>query len=168
MGISRIAESLRMAATSSNPFMPGSDRSVITRSTRRSRSSAIPLSPSGALTTSKDITFRASKTLLITIPSDAEANKGTLTNPRLDAFGPANGIVVHGAVPLTLNFLNKDATPHVIHGNNQNGFVHGDSLNPIPQGGMDRVRTITAAGSYDFYLHDQGPVTLGKLILQAN
>jgi hypothetical protein len=106
--------------------------------------------------------------LLITIPADAEINRGTQANPRLDAFGPATGIVVHAAVPLTLKFLNKDATPHIIHAGGQNGFFHGDNNNPIPTDGMDAVRMVTAAGNYGFYLHDQGAVTLGKLIIQAN
>jgi hypothetical protein len=122
---------------------------------------------SGALTVSKDMTFTAAKRLLITIPSDAEMNKGTTANPRKDAFGPASGIVVHAAIPLTLNFVNKDATGHIIHAGGQNGFFHGNTGAPIPQDGMDKTRTITAAGNYGFYLHDQGPVTIGDLIIQA-
>jgi hypothetical protein len=145
----------------------GASANLTVRSSKSGDQAFKVTATSGALNVSKDVTFTASKTLLITIPSDAEMNKGTTANPRLDAFGPSAGIVVHASVPLTLHFVNKDSTGHIVHAGGQNGFFHGDTGNPIPPDGMDKTRTITAAGNYGFYLHDQGPVTLGKLILQA-
>jgi hypothetical protein len=122
---------------------------------------------SGATTVTKDLTFTATKTLTLYIPADAQMNKGTVANPYNTAFGPASGIVVSGAVPLTLNIVNKDATAHIIHASNVNGFFHGSSSSPIPQNGMDKTRTITGTGTYNFYLHDQGgALDTGKLILQ--
>lgn len=120
----------------------------------------------GAPTVSKDLSFAANKVLTIDIPADAQMNKGTTANPRTDAFGPSAGIVVvMGGAPLKLIIKNLDATAHIIHGPGTNGFVHGDTGNPIPQGGEDQVRTITG-GTSNFYLHDQGQVTTGKLIVK--
>ena len=120
----------------------------------------------GAPTISKDLSFAANTVLNIDIPADAQMNKGTTGNPRTDAFGPSAGIVVvMGGQPLTLNIKNLDATGHIIHGPNSNGFLHGDVGSPIPQGGADQPRTITG-GTSNFYLHDQGQVTTGRLVIK--
>ena len=120
---------------------------------------------SGDKTVSKDVTFTASKILTISIPADAEMNKGTAGNPRTDAFGPAAGIVVTTGAGLTLNIKNLDATGHIIHGGGQGGFNHGNTNAPIQQGDSDNPRTLST-GTFNFYLHDQGQVTTGKLIVK--
>lgn len=122
---------------------------------------------SGAIATTSNVTLSAANHLTLYIPADAETNKGTSAAPYNTAFGPASGVVVHGAAPLKLTIVNKDSTGHIIHADGKNGFAHGDTNNALGQGASDQVRTLTAQTTYNWYLHDQqGALVTGKLILQ--
>ncbi len=113
-----------------------------------------------------NVTFSATSNLTLYIPADAESNKGTQGAPYNTAFGPAAGVVVHGT-PIKLTIVNKDGTGHIIHGDGKNGFAHGDTNNPLGLNAPDKVRTLTAAASYSWYLHDQGSALVtGKLVIQ--
>lgn len=118
----------------------------------------------GAVTVLSDIT--------IVIPTNVAGLPGDVGNPYKDAFGPYPTVIlapagISAANPVTIRFFNDDEVEHEIHaGQAGAGFPH-DNM-PIPANSMDNlVRKVTAAGTYDFYLHDQGAAqTIGRIVIQ--
>ena len=110
--------------------------------------------------------------LTIHIPMGVNSNGGSTGRPVTSAYGPYPIKVTAPAnisdqTPVTVYFMNDDASPHEIHADSPGaGFGH----DPGPFGAMmmdPYVRHVNAVGSYDFYLHDQGgPSTLGLLEIQ--
>ncbi len=104
--------------------------------------------------------------ITIHIPAGVNNLGGTVSSPVTSAYGPYPFKIVApqnmSSSPVTVYFMNDDDTSHEIHADNPDqGFGHdpgsfgAHSMDPY-------VRQVTAVGSYDFYLHDQGaPITIG-------
>lgn len=140
--------------------------------------------PPGALTVavnaSADGTTKAAS-LAVTVQSEITLhiaqgvnNAGaTVTNPDTTAFGPYPVTIVAPANlsasnPIVINFKNEDTVSHEIHADNgAQGFGHDPG--PFGAGQMDPyVRKVNAAGTFDFYLHDQGsPITVGRIFIST-
>ena len=122
---------------------------------------------SGSEVKNASVTLTVQPVLTITIPVNADANQGTTSNPRKDAFGsyPIT-ISAPPSFPVTINILNGDSTPHEIHaGDPLAGFPHGSG--PIAPGKLDTPRNVTQSGTYNFYLHDQNAATtVGRIVIQ--
>ena len=71
---------------------------------------------------------------------------------------------VSAATPVKVLIRNDDTIPHRIHASGTSGFVHG--VNPIPAGGADPMRNVTAKGNYTFYLHGEIPEQRTTLQIQ--
>lgn len=118
----------------------------------------------GALTVLSDIT--------IVIPKNVAGLGGSAGNPYKTAFGPYPTTIVapvgiSAQTPVTVRFYNDDDVEHEIHaGQGGQGFPH-DQM-PIPANSMDSmVRKVSAKGTYDFYLHDEGAAqTIGQIVIQ--
>ena len=73
-------------------------------------------------------------------------------------FGPTFGtapapLQTQSGNPITVIVKNADSVSHIVHGNA--GFVHGDTNNPVPPGGIDpKNRTLSAGVNTSGYLHD--------------
>jgi plastocyanin len=124
------------------------------------------------------VTKRASVALLVQsaitlhIPAGVDNLGGTIDNPITTAYGPypiqitaPPGISDNN--PVTVYFKNDDSVSHEIHADAAaQGFGHDPG--PFGGGQMDPyVRKVNTAGTYDFYLHDQGgPITIGRVVIQ--
>jgi len=132
---------------------------------------------SGSSTQSSALTLNVKPILTINIPMNVDAMKGTPGNPSKNVFGtfpimitaPAN----LGANPIQVKIYNADSAGHCIHASNPNqGFPHDPVTNGVcnaltQKGQFDgQARAITAAGTYTFYLHDQGDLTEGQIKVQ--
>jgi hypothetical protein len=121
----------------------------------------------GSITGNATASLTVHPKITIDIPVNADANQGTTSNPRTDAFG-AYPIVIAAPMsfPVTVIMHNSDSTPHEIHaGQAAEGFPHG--AGDIAPGGNDAPRNVTQAGTYSWYLHDQGAATtLGRIVIQ--
>ena len=97
-----------------------------------------------------------------------------MSNPNSTAFGPYPIKIIAPANlsssnPITVYFKNDDTVSHEIHADNATqGFGHDPGS--FGAGQMDPyVRQVNAAGTFDFYLHDQGsPITIGRLFVQVS
>jgi hypothetical protein len=124
----------------------------------------------GDATTPIALTVNAA--LTITIPPNVDSNGGTTADPVTNAFGPYPMTInapanLSASNTLTVRFYNADTVPHEIHASSpEQGFAHDPG--PFPAMSMDPfIRHVNAAGTYDFYLHDQGaPTTIGRLVVQ--
>lgn len=115
--------------------------------------------------------------LTIAIPTNVDALKGTSGNPSTNAFGSYPIVITAPtnitATPVEVRFLNKDSSGHCIHASNPGqGFAHDPVTNGvcnalIPQNGMSgQQRKVNALGTYTFYLHDQGDLTRGQVMIK--
>ena len=106
------------------------------------------------------------------IPSGVNNTGATVSNPNSTAFGPYPVTITAPANlsesnPITVNFYNDDSVSHEIHADAQaQGFGHDPGS--FGAGKMDPyVRKVNTAGTYDFYLHDQGnPLTIGRIFIK--
>ncbi len=117
------------------------------------------------------VSLEVQSILTIHIPAGVNNLGGTVQDPVTSAYGPYPFKIVApqdiATSPVTVYFMNDDAVSHEIHADNpQQGFGHdpgafgAHSMDPY-------VRQVTAVGSYDFYLHDQGaPITIGLVEIQ--
>jgi plastocyanin len=117
-------------------------------------------------------TLTVTSAITIHIPAGVDAMAGVAGNPYKLAFGdyptmikaPAN---ISAQNPVVVRFFNDDSVPHEIHaGQGAQGFPHDNgSINPMS---MDAtVRSVNAAGTYDYYLHDHGAAdTVGRIVIQ--
>jgi hypothetical protein len=126
----------------------------------------------GGATKSASVSLDVQSVITLHIPAGVDNMGGTVTNPITTAFGPypikitaPQGLSSNN--PVTVYFQNDDSVSHEIHADAAaQGFGHDPG--PFGAGKMDPyVRKVNTAGTYDFYLHDQGaPITIGRLIVQ--
>jgi hypothetical protein len=117
-------------------------------------------------------TLTVNAAITITIPMGVNGLQGTSANPYKMAFGPYPIMItappgISAGKPVAVRFYNADGVAHEIHGSNPNeGFPHDNGS--FPANSMDpMVREVNKAGTYDFYLHDQGgPFTVGRVVIQ--
>ncbi len=112
------------------------------------------------------VSVEVQSVLTIHVPAGVNNMGGTVSAPVTSAYGPYPFKIVApqniASSPVTVYFMNDDDVSHEIHADNPGqGFGHdpgsfgAHSMDPY-------VRQVTAVGSYDFYLHDQGaPITIG-------
>lgn len=147
--------------------------------TLHTATSAPPGSASVDITATADgVTKTASVALLVQsvitlhIPAGVDNMGGTINNPITTAYGPYPIQItapqgISDTNPVTVYFKNDDSVSHEIHADAASaGFGHDPG--PFGGGQMDPyVRNVNTAGTYDFYLHDQGaPITIGRVIIQ--
>lgn len=127
-------------------------------------------SEAGAATTTGAVSVLSDITIVI--PTNVAGLPGSAGAPYKDAFGPYPTVIIaptdiSAANPVTVRFFNDDEVEHEIHaGQGGDGFPH--DTGPIAPNSMDTmVRKVTAKGTYDYYLHDQGVAqTVGRIVIQ--
>jgi plastocyanin len=128
----------------------------------------------GGMTQSTLVSVTVESTITLHIPSGVNNTGATVSNPNTTAYGPYPITIVapsgiSASNPVTVYFMNDDDVSHEIHADDQaQGFGHDPGS--FGAGKMDPyVRQVNAAGTYDFYLHDQGsPITPGRVFIQAS
>jgi len=136
----------------------------------------VPLSVSasaGGATFSAAVSVTVESVITLHIPQGVNSSGATVSNPNTTAYGPYPITIVapqgiSDANPVTVYFKNDDDVSHEIHADDQaQGFGHDPGS--FGAGTMDPyVRKVNAAGTYDFYLHDQGsPITPGRVFIQV-
>jgi hypothetical protein len=118
----------------------------------------------GASVANAPVAVTVERKITISIPMNVEADA--------TAFG-TTPIVIHagaigtGAQAIQVQFINNDssaAAGHIVHSSNTtNGFFHGDQANPVKPGQPDALRTVTGAGNYPFYMHNEN-VNIGNTV----
>jgi uncharacterized membrane protein len=149
-----------LTLTTATDAVPG-DATLAVNATAEGTTKAAPL----ALTVQSEITLH--------IPQGVNSTGATVTNPNTTAYGPYPVTIVAPANlsssnPIVINFKNDDTVSHEIHADNAGqGFGHDPG--PFGAGQMDPyVRKVNAAGTFDFYLHDQNaPITVGRIFIQT-
>ena len=124
------------------------------------------------VTASSAVSVTVQSVITLHIPQGVDSTGATVNNPDMTAYGPYPIAIVAPAGlssvnPVTVYFKNDDTVSHEIHADAQGqGFGHDPGA--IGAGKMDPyVRKVNTAGTYDFYLHDQGnPITIGRIVLQ--
>jgi plastocyanin len=127
----------------------------------------------GGATASAAVSVTVQSVITLHIPQGVNNTGATVNNPNSTAFGPypiaiAAPAGLSSSNPVTVYFKNDDTVSHEIHADAQGqGFGHDPGS--IGAGQMDPyVRKVNTAGTYDFYLHDQGnPLTIGRIFIQA-
>ena len=103
--------------------------------------------------------FKTNPKINMTIPVNADAMRAAVGTRYVDGwFGPIFGtapapLQTQAGNPITVIVKNADSVSHIVHGNA--GFVHGDTANPVPPGGIDpKNRTLAAGVKTSGYLHE--------------
>jgi hypothetical protein len=106
--------------------------------------------------------FKVNPKVTMTIPVNADAMRAAVGTRYVDGwFGPMFGsapapLQTQVGNPIVVVVKNADSVPHIVHGNA--GFVHGDTANPVPAGGIDpKNRTLNPANgtlTTSGYLHE--------------
>ena len=133
----------------------------------------VDVSGTGANPGKTTLALTVQSIITVHIPMGVNNMGGTISNPVTTAYGPypmklaepPGGISAQN--PVTVYFVNDDSVSHEIHASDdQEGFAHDPG--PIPPMSTDSlVRNVNTAGSYNFYLHDQGaPITVGLITIQ--
>ncbi len=136
----------------------------------------VPLSvtaSAGGAPFSASVSVTVESVITLHIPQGVNSSGATVTNPNTTAYGPYPITIVapqgiSDANPVTVYFQNDDDVSHEIHADDEaQGFGHDPGS--FGAGKMDPyVRKVNAAGTYDFYLHDQGaPITPGRVFIQV-
>jgi hypothetical protein len=132
---------------------------------------AVQASMSGMMK-SATVSLDVQSVITLHIPQGVDNMGGTSQNPITDAYGPYPITItapqgLSGSNPVTVYFKNDDTVSHEIHAS-ASGQGFGHDPGPFGAGQMDPyVRKINSAGTFDFYLHDQGsPSTIGRIIVQ--
>jgi len=128
----------------------------------------------GGMTQSTAVSVTVESTITLHIPAGVNSTGATVSNPNTTAYGPYPITIVapqgiSAQNPVTVYFQNDDNVSHEIHADDQaQGFGHDPGS--FGAGKMDPyVRQVNAAGTYDFYLHDQGaPITPGRVFIQVS
>lgn len=124
------------------------------------------------VTKAASVALLVQSAITLHIPGGVDNLGGTINNPITTAYGPypiqitaPQGISDNN--PVTVYFKNDDSVSHEIHAD-ASGAGFGHDPGPFGGGQMDPyVRKVNTAGTYDFYLHDQGaPITIGRVIIQ--
>lgn len=124
------------------------------------------------VTKTSSVSLLVQSVITLHIPAGVDNMGGTISNPITTAYGPYPIQItapqgISDSNPVTVYFKNDDSISHEIHaGDSAAGFGHDPG--PFGGGQMDPyVRKVNTAGTYDFYLHDQGaPITIGRVIIQ--
>jgi plastocyanin len=127
----------------------------------------------GGATQTASVSLTVQSVITLHIPAGVNDTGATVSNPNSTAFGPYPITIVapqniSASNPVTVYFKNDDTVAHEIHADDAaQGFAHDPG--PFGAGQMDPfVRNVNSAGTYDFYLHDQGaPITIGRVFIQA-
>jgi hypothetical protein len=111
---------------------------------------------------SANANFKVNPKITMTIPVNADAMRAAVGTRYVDGwFGPMFGsapapLQTQVGNPIVVVVKNADSVPHIVHGNA--GFVHGDTANPVPAGGIDpKTRTLNPANgtlNTSGYLHE--------------
>jgi hypothetical protein len=103
--------------------------------------------------------FKVNPKITMTIPVNADAMRAAVGTRYVDGWmGPMFGTApaplhTQAGNPITIVVKNADSVAHIVHGNA--GFVHGDTANPVPAGGIDpKNRTLAVGVKTSGYLHD--------------
>ena len=103
--------------------------------------------------------FKTNPKINMTIPVNADAMRAAVGTRYVDGwFGPIFGtapapLQTQAGNPIAVVVKNADSVAHIVHGNA--GFVHGDTANPVPPGGIDpKNRTLAAGVKTSGYLHE--------------
>ncbi len=122
-------------------------------------SAIIVKAASGATEATANANFKVNPKISMTIPVNADALRAAVGTRYVDGwFGPTFGtapapLTTQAGNPIAVVVKNADSVAHIVHGNA--GFVHGDTGNPIPPGGIDpKTRTLVAGVNTSGYLHD--------------
>lgn len=114
---------------------------------------------SGTTEATANANFKVNPKISMTIPVNADALRAAVGTRYVDGwFGPTFGTVpapltTQAGNPIAVVVKNADSAPHIVHGNA--GFVHGDTANPVPPGGIDpKTRTLQPGVNTSGYLHD--------------
>jgi hypothetical protein len=126
----------------------------------------------GGTTKTASVTATVQSVITLHIPQGVNNMGATIVNPNTTAFGPYPITIVapqgiSAQNPVTVYFKNDDTVSHEIHADaTAQGFGHDPAS--FGAGKMDPyVRKVNTAGTYDFYLHDQGsPLTIGRIHIQ--
>ena len=103
-----------------------------------------------AVTGSADLALNVKAKISFYIPNNAPNQPNVFGVPSVTV----NMATISSQNPLTVVITNLDASrDHVIHANSVNGFIHGDTNNPL-QLNQSMTRMVTGKGNYPFYLHD--------------
>jgi plastocyanin len=129
---------------------------------------AIDASASGT-TKSAAVSLAVESKITLHIPAGVDSMGGTVQNPVMTAYGPYPIQItapqgLSSASPVVVYFMNDDSVSHEIHAD-ASGQGFGHDPGPFGGGTMDPyVRKVNTAGTYDFYLHDQGQaITIGRI-----
>ena len=128
----------------------------------------------GGATFSSAVAVTVQSVITLHIPQGVNDNGATVSNPDTTAYGPYPITIVapdgiSASNPVTVYFQNDDTVSHEIHADaTAQGFGHDPGA--FGAGKMDPyVRKVNTAGTYDFYLHDQGSAkTIGRVFIQAS
>jgi hypothetical protein len=129
----------------------------------------------GGVTESAPVALVVQPQITLHIPMGVNDTGATVDNPNSTAYGPYPITIVappgglSSSSTITVYFKNDDSVSHEIHADDATqGFAHDPG--PFGAGQMDPfVRNINTAGTYDFYLHDQGaPITPGRIFIQTS
>jgi hypothetical protein len=117
--------------------------------------------------------FKVNPKITMTIPVNADAMRAAVGTRYVDGWmGPIFGtapaaLQTQAGNPITVVVKNADSVAHIVHGNA--GFVHGDTGNPVPAGGIDpKNRTLAAGVNTSGYLHDGANGTSESFRISVN
>jgi hypothetical protein len=126
------------------------------------KASAPGLNGAAATEATANANFKVNPKITMTIPVNADAMRAAVGTRYVDGwFGPMFGsapapLQTQVGNPIVVVVKNADSVPHIVHGNA--GFVHGDTANPVPAGGIDpKTRTLNPANgtlNTSGYLHE--------------
>jgi len=133
---------------------------------------------SGSTVVNASPTLAVMSQITIQIPMNVASLEGTSGSPSTNAFG-SYPIVMNAPStfgtgnPIVVRFLNNDSAPHCIHASNPTqGFPHDSVTNGVcntlmAKGAYDNTaHNVNTKGSYAFYIHDQGDLTDGMIMIQ--
>jgi hypothetical protein len=120
---------------------------------------SVPGTTAAAVEATANANFKVNPKITMTIPVNADAMRAAVGTRYVDGwFGPMFGsapapLQTQAGNGITVVVKNADSVPHIVHGNA--GFVHGDTANPVPAGGIDpKNRTLNAGVKTSGYLHE--------------
>lgn len=128
----------------------------------------------GAVEATANANFKVNPKITMTIPVNAGALLAAGGGAKnVDGwagaiFGTApSPLTTQAGNPIAVVVKNADSAPHIVHGNA--GFVHGDTANPVPAGGIDpKTRTLAAGVNTSGYIHGETNGTSVGFAIKVN
>ena len=116
---------------------------------------------SGAVEATANANFKVNPKITMTIPVNSAAllaaggGAKNVDGWGSTVFGTAFApLTTQAGNPIAVIVKNADSAAHIVHGNA--GFVHGDTGNPVPPGGIDpKTRTLAAGVNTSGYIHGE-------------